>query len=595
MENKKKLILALAAAAVVLAAAIIAAVIVSNSKNKTAADLQAVDTEKFTVAQPRTEKPILYIKNGALFAKAADGSGESHDLSGNLCAGDIIESASVYMDLVFQSKNADTTYFIKDYSSSEFKGNLYATTDYNTSFQVDSNIFVEPDYEYIKLSSDGKTALYMKNLVVGESELYGDLCYSKIENGQTQITTIAEGIYCSKTSGGIQTSYIISPNGKYMAAYSEYNPEKQVGGLIFVNTEEGQKNLVIENISDLSLINLTDDGTLIFSQTKTDAAAQSTASNACIINYSDMIVKEYGVAVNSDNIYISENSDKFVYVDNIDNKISTYSMDNSKAEPSLISDKYFGFTSVDPKNECYIFAQSEDMSSSETAQKVYIKTPEFQQPELICENISLPKHIKPSVDYKKIYYLTNYDSSSNSGDLYCVNVENGKLSNAEKIASSVYSFSTTQGGTRVVFETDYNKDNKTVNLKAYDSKGITSIADNIKIDSLTMSVDGETLVFSSDLNGSFNAPLKKFDLSKNKGSVEVIDSDASMMFYYYDNYTQSNSDKKINMRNEYHVRGKDRVLFYKNIGTDCRSGELYLYNGKENILIDKDVNTVLFE
>ncbi len=587
MEAKRKSIIFIVVGIVLLVAAI--GLIFYLNSFKGINDLKNIDQSKFAPIQSRADKPILYIKNDSLFSKAADGTGDAVNISGGaLCANDIVESPSSYFDIVKQSKNGDTTYFMKNYSKSLYKGDLYATTDYKTSFMVDENIFIEPYYEYLKLSNDGKTSLYMKNLVVGENELFGDLCYSKIENGTVSKATIAEGIYCSTTSNGIQTSYVMSPNGKYVACYSEYNAEKQVGGLIIAEVGATAKPMFLENIAALNLISITDDGFLTFSQSKLDPATEAILKNVCVINYSDMKVTEFGTKVEPSGIFVAENSDKFVYIDIVDEKIHAYSVSCSTLKKTLISDNYFGFTSLDPKNECYIFAYSEDINSSESTQKIYIKTPELEKPELLCENILLPKHVKASIDYKTIYYMANYNDAEKSGELFKITLNDGKLSSPTKVSDKVFDFAVSQGGKVVVLQTDFNSENKTVNIKKYISGKLELVKENIKLDNISLSVDAEALVYASNLTQKFDAELTYVSLSNDK--ISTIDQNADFTLFYYDNYLNSNLESPSNnIRNKYHVRGKNNILFYKNVDETCTFGELYLFNGKENILIDKDV------
>lgn len=591
-ENKNKSLKVVITGAILLIIAI-AAIIFLNSL-KSINDLKGIDTNKFSAVYSRKDKPILYIKNGALFSKQSDGRGEATDLSGALCANDVIESPSAYKDIVVQSKSGEVTYFIKDYSASDFNGNLYATTDYKTSFKVDENIFVEPEYEYIKLSNDGKTALYMKNLVVGDSELYADLAYSQIKDGKISQATIAGEIYCSKTSNNIQTDYILSPNGNYIACFSEYNPETKAGGLILAQTGGNVKPLFIENVSSISPLSISDDGTLIFAQTKKDVQANAVIQSVCTINFSDMIVHEFGKAVNKNSVYVGENSDKFVYIDIADEKIHAYEVSCSTGEQTLISDRYFGFTSLDVKNECYIFACSDDIHSSEASQQVFIKTPELSEPALLCDNIALPKHVKASIDYKKIFYLTNYNSSEKSGELYGVEVKDGKLSAPKKIADNVYSFTLSQGGKVLLFETDMNTQEKTVTIKTYKSDKVKTIKENAKLDNISLTVDANGLVCASDITEMFDAKLSYINLSGSNKET-TIDDKASFVLYYYDNYLNSTSGSQLHLRNKYYTRGENSILFYKNTDINCRFADLYLFNGKENILVDNEVVTVLFE
>lgn len=564
----------------------------SCSKKSTNYDTENIDKNKFTLTQDRTDKPIVYIKNGALFSKSSDGTGKAYELSSNLCQNNVIETSDVYINLVKQSKNADYTYFIKDYTNGAYKGSLYATADYKTSFFVDSDVVVETEYEYLKLSDDGKTALYMKNLTVTDSEVYADLYYKNADEETSR--EIEKGLY------GMQTSYEISNNGRFIAAFSETNQETSAGGFIALENKGETKKLPLEDNAYVVIKNVTDDGKVIYVKTfYTDGG--TTSSSLCITDILSGETKTYGKDVSVNGVFVSEKSDKTVYIDNADDKIFAYSV-NFNSEPALITDKYCGFTGIDVENECYIYAEAEGDEFYAEKKKVYIKTPELTETALLCDNIYLPSDVSASVDFKNVYYLSNYDSSNRMGELHKVSVKDNALADETKISDNVHSFKVSQGGTAVLFDTDYNTEDKKSNVKVYSTKdsNIKNIRDGIEIDYAILSPDGQAVFFNdkpvSDLGINFCSTLQTFDIYKND-DCRNIDDKMSCAYYYYDLYLSETSQdsSSTNMRNGYYVRAKDNALYYKNVSTDFKGADLYIYKNGKSTLVDNDVTALLFE
>ena len=586
IKNKKVIIIS----AIVIVLAMAAIIFICTNKKSSYDDLKDIDQNKYSIAKPRSDKPIIYIKNGALFAKASDGSGDAHDLSGSLCKNDIIETSSTYMDLVKQSKNAEYTYFVKDFSKDTHTGSLYATNDYQNSFLVDNDIVVESGYEYIKLSANGNTAVYMKNLTIEDNELYSDLYYKN--TGDETSSEIASGLY------GMQATYEISGSGKYIAAYSKPNPNTGAGGLIVLENKSAPKTIAADVNEKIELKSVTDSGKVIFTKEITENE-NSVQSSVCILDIASGEIKTFGKNVNENNIYLSDKSDKIVYVESEGSKIFAYSASFDK-EPELITDQYCGFTGIDVENDCYIYATATGDEFYADKKKVYIKTPELSSPALLSDDIYLPSDVCHSADFKTIYYVSNFDKTNYSGTLYKAEIKNSALEKAEKLADNVHDFKISQGGNTVLFDTDYNKDEKKSNLKVYtknDNK-IKNIADSVAIDDAVLSVDGASVFYSdtpaSDSSNNFTSALKTFDVYKDS-AVSVVDEKSSAAYYYYDKYLASTSNSSINMRNRFYVRGEGNVLYYKDVSSDYKSAKLYLHKDKKEILVDDNVTVLLFE
>lgn len=586
--SKKRIILTLTGA-VIVAAAVIAGVILTINALKFD-DLKNIDQSKFTAVLPRDDKPILYIKNGSLFAKDKNGKGNAYDLSGSLCKNDIIETADTYANLVKQSKNAEYTYFIKDFSSSEYKGSLYATTDYKTSFKVDDSVVVENEYEYLKLSDNGKTALYMKNLTVDDTEVYSDLYYKNADEETSR--EIEKGMYA------FQTEYEISKNGRFIAAFSKFNSETNVGGLIALENTGDIKHIDIEADAQIKLLSVTDDGKIIY--TKSVLTDDDTSkSSICITDITTAQTKSYGENVSSSGVYVSDKGDKTVYIDSIDDAIYAYSVTFS-SEPKLITDKYYGFTGIDVENECYIYAQATGEETYAEKQKVYIKTPELSSPALLCDNIYLPSDVSTSIDFKTIYYLSNYDSSTQKGELYKTEIKDNSLAESEKISDNVHSFKVSQGGNAVLFDTDYNSDENVSNIKVYtkNDNTVKDVCSATSINDTFLSIDGQSVIFcdkpENDVGLNFTSSLSSFDIYKNKPATK-FEENASIAYYYYDLYLSSTTDNDIDIRNKFCVRSKDSVLYYKNVSDDYKTADLYISKNGKSSLVDNNVSVLLFE
>ncbi len=589
MENEKKFSkknLFTLIGLVIVIIAIVLAIIFSVNSSVNFNDTENI-SESYLIAHPREDKPIVYIKNGGLYVKNANGNGDATELSLNLCSSEVLKNASIYTGLVTHAKTSNALYFIKDYSDTEYTGTLCITTDYKTTSELDTNVAYEIDdnggNRKIALSDNGKTVVYMKNIQKTNDQLYADLYYKNIESAPIVIADFLQGF---------STQYIISPNGEYIAAYSDYDKYKNTGGFYILKNGEQAKNIVPENENSIYLNGITNDGKLIYSSIITDASGNKIKECVTFINYETMERKAFGENVDRGNIFFSDKSDKIVYIEKNETAFSAYqaSFDN---EAVLITDKYYGFTSLDVENECYSFAAASGDETYAANKKIYLKTPALKEASLLCEKILLPSDVKYSADYEYIYFLSE-------DVLYFTEISEGNFTEKEKIAENVKDFKVSQGGNSVVFTSNYNEETKTSDLNAYTRKDkkVLNVASGITLDQYTLSVDGLSVVYSDGLSNEpkdvFNAKLSKYNLyGRNKNTV--INDKASMMFYYYDQYLASSSEDPVFARNKYNVRSSDSVLYFTEIGTDCVSGKLNLYSNGKTTLVDENVMTVLFE
>lgn len=537
-----------------------------------------IDTEKFTVAENRDELPIVYVKDGALYAKAADGSGEAVNLSGDIYKSGIVDRSHNYHKLAFQSKDRKVTYFIKDFVPEKYTGSLYATTDYTTSVLVDENVIVEYEYDYLKLSDDGKTALYMKNLTVEDEEVYADLYVKNIDTGES--VCVSENLYA------MQTDFFISPNGEYVASYSNYNPETKKGGLIIYKLKENSKALVLDNVKNFRIHTIANDGSLIYTAAETDAMGTTLKNSVNVIKYDDMKIVSYGKYVAPSGVYVSEKgSSKFVYIEGAGEYLA-YSVSSGK-EPEVISDKFLGFTNIDVENEYYIFAQANE--EGKALYPTYLKTPELSEPVYLAD-VKSPADIWRSVDYKIFYYISE-------GTLYTREFKKGKLTEPGKIAENVDNIACAQSGNAVVFEADINEENETSSLKCYTkkSKKVSDIITNAKLDSYRLSADGTCVMYTTEFSQQdFTSKLNIYNIYNKGDNNYTLKDNVSLMPYFFDQYQSSLTETKLSVRNKFYQRASNTVLYYKDPDANCNAS-LYLFDSGKNTLIADNVITVLFE
>jgi len=178
-----------------------------------------------------------------------------------------------------------------------------------------------------------------------------------------------------------------------------------------------------------------------------------------------------------------------------------------------------------------------------------------------------PSNFKINASSTKIYFIDDYNTKNNKGELYEVAIENGELGKQIKVDSDVASmyYLYTAGNNSVVYYKNL-KDNKA-----------DLYMDKIFIDSDVSTVnrpkrigDSKKIVYYTDWNKD-----KQF------GMLKIYDGEKS---------------KKISSEtNQFYILSDLRILYLDKFDSQKQKGDIYLYNGTdEKKLIDTDVTSILY-
>ena len=166
----------------------------------------------------------------------------------------------------------------------------------------------------------------------------------------------------------------------------------------------------------------------------------------------------------------------------------------------------------------------------------------------------------------KIYFLDDYNIKDKKGDLYEVNIENGRLGKQVKVDSEVhYLFALSKGeNTSIIYFKNY-KDHK---FDLYMDKVFidSDVSVNMGIERIGNS---KKIVYSTDWN-----PNKK------SGVLKIYDGEKSKIISYE--------------TNQFYILSDSRILYLDKFDEKIGKGDLYLYNGPdEKKQIDTDVSVIL--
>ena len=171
-----------------------------------------------------------------------------------------------------------------------------------------------------------------------------------------------------------------------------------------------------------------------------------------------------------------------------------------------------------------------------------------------------------SKDNKMITFFANSSLDIGSSELYYITIDDsGKLSSPEKIADNVYSVQMSPIDNTIAYMTDYDGVSGTLNVfnngKIHE---VSSTANNYRF-----GIDESTIYYTDEFNEeSLRAVLHEYK----DGESRQIDENVFII----------------------DCKGKGGVVYFKDFDLDNNYGDVYIYNGKKSILIDKQVSCMFF-
>lgn len=196
---------------------------------------------------------------------------------------------------------------------------------------------------------------------------------------------------------------------------------------------------------------------------------------------------------------------------------------------------------------------------------VYVSIEGSEPHKIPIDNVSI-YDFQISKDNKMITFFANSSLDTGSSELYYITIDDsGKLSSPEKIADNVYSVQMSPIDNTIAYMTDYDGVSGTLNVfnngKIHE---VSSTANNYRF-----GIDESTIYYTDEFNEeSLRAVLHEYKDGKSRQideNVFIID-----------------------------CKGKGGVVYFKDFDLDNNYGDVYIYNGKKSILIDKQVSCMFF-
>ena len=177
--------------------------------------------------------------------------------------------------------------------------------------------------------------------------------------------------------------------------------------------------------------------------------------------------------------------------------------------------------------------------------------------ELILIDIEDAYNIKMNSDGTKFLYIDDYNPEKSRGDLCMVSLSKGKLSDADRIDSDVYSENFRFMGDSYLYYMDVNNGHG-----------------DLYIDGENVAYDASVGYISSSANGEIYY------------YVDYDYKDESGTLYHY---AKGKSVKVADDVYDYLLMGDDRILLLSNYSTNRYKGELYLFAKNKLNMLDDDV------
>lgn len=499
---------------------------------------------KYDIPVDRSKNAVMYVKDDTLYAKPL--KGESVSLSANLNSGEDSENLYYTTSTMLQSEDGKVTYFLEDFNTESYSGNLCVTYDNKTKKQIDTGVM-----QNFVISKDGKYVMYLKDAdpMTGIGPLY---VYKK---GDDKPFSVAQK--------ALVGTFMFGDNSKEVAYLDNVNEETEAGELYYNNLKG--KSIKID--SDVTYGRKMSNKSEIIYLKNTDPNTYT--SDLCYWkNGKDPIV--IGSGINNSYVMTSAFSANTSYVEVVDNSFNLHFYRSGKDKSTLIMNDIMGFFELDVENQNFLIAKASD----ETAQNpdMYLKKG-MQKPKLITTNLYSPSHGRSSLNYSTIAYISDFNQETGTGSLYIQKFLFGIKLSPKKIADNVSSFNMTSDGKTISYMTEMSEQ-QTASLYVYKNGKSIHIADNIPYGGSLVSDNGKAIYYLANFDqNTYSADLFVRMLT---GSGKIIQIDDHVYAQFYS-------------------RNEKNVVYFKNYDVNINIGDLYLWNGNKSEIINEKVNAVMFE
>lgn len=500
---------------------------------------------KYDVPVDRSKYPISYVKDDTLYIKPV--SGATTQVSAALSTAGGMQS---YDNTVKQSKNGKTVAFLENYDSSSFSGTLFVSYDGRTKQQIAENAV-----QGFMLSDDGKTILYMTD--VDPQTATGKLWYFR-QGIEAQL--VADITYYN--------SYKLSANGKYVSFLDGIDSNTAMGALYVANV--GKPRVQLDESAGY-VFKVSDNGNVLYSKNYDEMTYTCDLYRASEGREPELISS----GVNESYTMTSNFSDKVAFLTIPQTNVFDFSISIPGRAAEPIMSNIAGFFKVDIENENFLLAQMPEGADQTTTNPSMLLKKKGKEPVSIAANLLSPQHAAASYDMNTIYYLADYDQTTNTGSLHKWTSSLFGGVKDEVIASEVYAFVATPDAKTIAYLTNVDMTTGIGTLSAYHNGATKQIAESIYAGAFTLSNNGKSILFVGDMDTQ--TYLGTLYSVSTTGSSEPTQIDTGVYAQIY-----SRSDKN--------------AIYQKNIDETTGAAELYIWKGSGTPeMIDSGVTAVLFE
>jgi len=500
---------------------------------------------KYDIPVDRSDFDITYVKDGSLYQKPISGS--SVKLSEALSADG--EGFSGYSYTIKQSRDGETIYFLEGFSQETYSGTLYVSYNGKTKTKIADNVV-----QGYSISENGKTVVYLSN--INPETAIGSLYYYR-KGGEPQLIANAS----------LYQTYLVTQNGKSVAFLENVDSETGLGELYVVKT--GSKPVKIDDGVSVT-IKLSDKGEIFYlknmnEMTYTYDLYKASASKAPYM-ISSGVTEGY--------IMTSRFSNKMCYVTVDENETYNFNFVNG-TKPSVVMEDLVGFFAMDVENSNFLLAKMPEGADENTVNPDMFIKKKGKDAVSIASSLSTPQHATASYDMKTIYYMNEYDNTTQTGTLHIRKESIFGTAKDEVIATGVSGFTATNDGKVVLYVTNMDQTTGYASLNAY-SKGKTKvICENTLLSSYKLSQNGKAVIYIGELDPETYTGTLYAVSSTGNGNAKAIDTDVYSAFY-------SRSDKN--------------AIYVKNVNSETGLADVYMWKGRGTPdAIDTGVAAVLFE
>ena len=502
---------------------------------------------KYDIPVDRSDFDISYVKDGSLYQKPVSGS--SVKLSEALSTE---ESGFMgYSYTIKQSSDGKTTYFLENFNQETFSGTLYVTYNGKTKVKIADDVV-----QGYSISDNGKTVVYMSN--IDANTAMGSLYYYK-KGGEPQLIANAS----------LYQTYLVSQNGKAITFLENVDGETGLGELYVVKA--GSKPVKIDDAVAVS-VKLSDKGEVFYLKNMDEMSYTYELYKASASKAPELI--SAGVAESY--VMTSKFSNNLAFVSVSEDNVYDFNYYKAKSsKTSVAMDDLVGFFAVDVENGNFLLAKmAEDADENAVNPDMYIKR-KNKEAVNVASALATPQHAKASYDLKTIYYMNEYDQTTQTGTLHVRKESIFGTAKDEVIANGVSSFTATNDGKVVVYVTGLDQTTGIGTLSSYSNGKTKVLGENVFSSAYKLSQNGKAVTYLGDINAeTYTGTLYSVN-TKGSGTAKTIDTDVYSTFY-------SRSDKN--------------AIYIKNLSDETGLADLYMWKGKgTSESIDTGVAAVLFE